>query len=144
MEILTDSAQETKQVAKVFAKKLKAGDIVALYGDLGTGKTTFVQGLAQGLGITKRILSPSFVFVRQYAVRNMRYANLYHVDLYRLEDEKRAEGLGLKEIFLNKNSIVVIEWADKIKKLLLARRIEINFSYGEGENQRRISVKRRD
>lgn len=144
MEIVTDSAQKTKEFAKVFSKKLKLGDIVALYGDLGSGKTTFVQGLAEGLKIKKRILSPSFVFIRQYPLPERGLVNFYHVDLYRIENGKNIRGLGLEEIFRNKNNIVVIEWADKLGKFLPSRRIEINFKYGSHENQRKIKIKRRD
>lgn len=142
MEVVTNSPQKTKALAQTFAKNLKPGDIVCLLGDLGTGKTTFVQGLAKGLGVTRRILSPSFVFIREYDFdKNKKF---YHVDLYRLENEKRVEGLGLEEVFRNKNSIVVIEWANRIKKLLPLRRIEINFFYGAKKNQRKIAINRRD
>lgn len=65
---ITNSSEETKKIAENFAKKLKGGDIVALYGELGSGKTTFVQGLAKGLGIKKRIISPTFIIVRSYKI----------------------------------------------------------------------------
>lgn len=141
METIINSADKTKALAKTLAKKLKPGDVVALYGDLGTGKTTFVQGLAAGLGITRRILSPSFVFVRQYDIGKNR--KFYHVDVYRAEDNK-VEGLGLEEIFDDKNSIVAIEWPEKIKKILPVRRIDIKFFYGDNKNQREIQINRRD
>ena len=105
-QFITTSAEETKHLAKTLAKKFKRGTI-ALTGELGAGKTTFIQGFAKGLGIKEKIISPTFVLIRQHK-------NLYHVDLYRLNDFK---DLGLEEILSDKNNIVLIEWAEKLKKL---------------------------
>jgi len=113
--------------------------IIALTGELGSGKTTFVQGLARGLGIKKRVLSPTFILMRQYAIRYMPYANFYHVDLYRVENEKDVRGLGLSEIWSNPENIVAIEWAEKIKKILPKKRIDIRFNY-LNNNQRKITI----
>ena len=129
---VTKSALETQAFAKEIAKTLKNGDIVALYGDLGSGKTTFVQGLAKGLGITQRIISPTFIIMRSYD------KNFYHVDLYRTETEKDIEGLGLPEIMEDSESIVVIEWPEKIEKLLPQHTKRMYFKY-RNNNEREIT-----
>lgn len=120
MEVTTNSANQTKEFGKKFSKSLKLGDVVCLFGDLGTGKTTFVQGIAVGLGIKKRILSPSFFTMREYT-------NLIHMDFYHQAGED-IKGLDLQEIF-NSNKIIVIEWADKIKKFLPKKRMDIYFEF---------------
>lgn len=140
---IANSAEETTRFGERFAKSLKRGDVVALYGDLGSGKTTFVQGLAKDLDIKRRIISPTFIIVRQYKlgirhkVLGIKY--FYHIDLYRLENQNGIEGLGIHEILNDKNSIVAIEWAEKLGSLLPARRIDIRFEY-VSDNQRRISI----
>jgi tRNA threonylcarbamoyladenosine biosynthesis protein TsaE len=123
------------------ANQLKGGEVLALSGELGSGKTTFLQGLAKGLGIKERILSPTFIMMRQYSVTDhrSRITDFYHVDLYRVESEKDIEGLGLEEIWGDPENIVTIEWAEKIKNILLKKRMEIFFEYLE-ENERRITV----
>lgn len=142
--MVTNSAQETQELGEKIAADLKPGSaswrILALYGELGSGKTTFIQGLARGLGIKKRIISPTFIFIRQYPISPKLDAKiLYHVDLYRIEETSGARGLGLKEIFADKEGIIVIEWADRIKKILPKKRTDIHFEY-LGENQRRIKI----
>lgn len=132
---VTNNFERTQKLGKDFAKFLKRGDVVALYGDLGSGKTTFVQGLAKGLGIKQGIISPTFIIVRSY---RLGVGSFYHIDLYRTESEKDIEGLGIEEIINNKNNIVVVEWAEKLKKYLPKKRIDVNFFY-ENENKRRIN-----
>lgn len=138
-EFTTQNVRQTRQLAKRLAGKLKGGKVLALYGDLGSGKTTFVQGLARGLSIKKRILSPTFTLIRHYTLYPKPYT-LFHIDLYRLEKKDETEGLGLEEIFANKNAIVVVEWAEKIKEILPEKRWDIKFEY-LGENKRRITIK---
>lgn len=132
---VTNSFEETQRLGKDFAKSLRAGDIVCLYGDLGSGKTTFVQGLAKGLGIKNRIISPTFVIVRSY---KLKVISFYHIDLYRTQSERDIEGLGIEEIINNENNIVVIEWAEKLGNYLPKKRIDIHFFY-ENENRRKIN-----
>src|SRR3989304_1002612 len=108
MEVKTNSPKETKKVAEKLAKDLTAGSIVALFGDLGAGKTVFVQGLAKGLGIKRRILSPTFVFMRSYPFTiNQQPLTFYHIDLYRGEDINDFKALGLDEIF-QEDAIIVL------------------------------------
>lgn len=141
MEIITQSARETQTLGERFATDLKPGEILALYGELGSGKTTFIQGLAKGLGIKDRVISPTFVFLRQYPVNQDLIKRFNHIDLYRINQAKEAKGLGLEEIFTDEEGITVIEWADRIEKLLPQKRINLYFEYLE-ENKRKIKIKR--
>lgn len=113
MKIKTYSAAETKNFAFQIAKRVQSGGVVALYGNLGTGKTTFAQGFAKALGIKEKIISPTFILIRQHPVPNTKHT-FYHIDLYRLKDIK---GLGLEEIMENRENIVLIEWADRLQQL---------------------------
>ena len=146
--IITSSKEETQWFGKDLVSKLKDRNIIALYGDLGSGKTTFVQGLAKGLGIKKRIISPTFVLVRQYKIKNQKSKIkttaqnskfFYHVDLYRVNNKKEIDGLGIKEIIDNKNNFVAIEWAEKISNLLPKNRINVYCKYLDYE-KRKISI----
>lgn len=140
-KVLTASPQKTQKIAQNLAKNLKGGEVIALYGDLGAGKTVFVQGLAKGLGIKKRILSPTFVFVRSYPLTiNNERLTFHHVDLYRAQKPIDLKILNLDEIF-SKNSIVAIEWAEKIKNQLPQKRIDVSLKL-EGENVRSITIRR--
>ena len=134
---VTNSFRETQELGKDFARFLAGGDIVCLHGDLGSGKTTFVQGLAKGLGIKQRIISPTFLIIRKYKIRindeGLMINDFYHIDLYRVESEKDLESLGIEEIINNKNNIVVIEWAEKLKSYLPRQRIDVGFSYVSDE-----------
>lgn len=137
--IITTSFEETQQLGKDFAANLKGGEVLALHGDLGSGKTTFVQGLAQELGIAQRIISPTFIIMRSYGIRNQELGirNFYHIDLYRIESERDVEGLGLVELMGDPENIVVIEWPEKIENLLPDNRIDVFFEY-LGEDKRQI------
>jgi len=139
MEIITQNAQETQKLGEKIGRDLNSGKIsskiLCLYGDLGSGKTTFLQGLAKGLGIKRRVVSPTFVFMKQYK------PSFYHVDLYRVNNVKEAKGLGLEELFNDSQSIVALEWAERIKEILPKKRIDIYFDY-ISENQRKINFKK--
>ena len=136
METTTNSQKQTEKIAQNLAANLKGGDTVALYGDLGSGKTVFVKGLAKGLGIKRRITSPTFVFVKSYKISK---GFFHHVDLYRGEQQEDLATLGLSEIF-SKDAIVALEWADRIKKGLPKNRIDV-FIEVVNEKTRRITIK---
>ncbi len=113
-EFVTNSAAATQKIGRIFTKSLKAGDSVLLSGDLGTGKTTFMQGVALGLKIKSRIISPTFVLVRQHdGVLDNLKITMYHADLYRIEDDAKIKNLGLDEMLQDSNGIVFIEWGEK-------------------------------
>lgn len=114
--IKTNSAEETKQFAKDLAKDFLNGGIIALSGDLGAGKTTFAQGFAKGLNIEDKVISPTFLIIRQYPIPNQKNW-FYHIDLYRLENID-LKNSGLEEILSDDSNVVLIEWADKIKEYL--------------------------
>lgn len=143
--MLTKSAHETQKLGEKLAADLVSGKsdsrIFCLSGDLGSGKTTFIQGLARGLGIKKRVLSPTFIMMREYQVQSAKCKaqRFYHVDLYRVENGRDVEGLGLSEIWSNPANIVAIEWPEKIEKILPKKRTEIRFEYLTGE-KRKITI----
>ena len=138
MEFITKSTQETKDLGKALAAGLTGGEIFALSGELGSGKTTFVQGFAEGLGVSGRIISPTFILMRKYGVGE---TDFYHIDLYRLEGNIEAEviNLGLNDIWQKPESIVVIEWAEKIEKMIPKDARWIKF-VNLGGDKRRITV----
>ncbi|RJQ25623.1 tRNA (adenosine(37)-N6)-threonylcarbamoyltransferase complex ATPase subunit type 1 TsaE [Candidatus Parcubacteria bacterium] len=141
----TKSSEETEELGKKLAAKLKEGDIIFLYGELGAGKTTFVKGIAKGLGIKERIISPTFVIIRKHKISNIKYqiSNIkyfYHIDLYRIEDENNVKSLGLEDLLRDKDSILVIEWPEKISSKSIVPAWEIKFEYIDG-NKRRIIIK---
>ncbi len=132
-KITTHSFEETQTIGLDFAQTLKGGTVLALHGDLGSGKTTFVQGLAKGLGITGNIISPTFIIVRTYTLPTG--GNFYHIDLYRIESEQDIEGLGLSEIMADPNNIVAIEWPEKIAGLLPKHAKALHFRYLNDDNR---------
>ena len=142
MERITKSPSQTQKLASDFAKKLKGGEVIVLTGELGAGKTEFVKGLARGLGIKQSISSPSFVLMREYTIRvqGLGVRVLVHIDCYRIKTVKEIEELGLNEIFQDKNTVTVIEWGEKIKKILPKKRIEIYFKYLDDINFRSIAL----
>lgn len=117
MEFVTQSAEETKNLGKTLAADLAGGEVFALSGDLGSGKTTFVQGFAEGLGISSRIISPTFILMRKYKVGDK---DFYHIDLYRLEGdiENEVARLGINDIWKRPENVVIIEWAEKVKEMI--------------------------
>lgn len=142
---ITKNSLETQKLGKKFAEKLTAG-VIALYGDLGCGKTTFVQGLAKGFGI-KKIISPTFIIVRTYKLKlnpstcsGQNLKLFYHIDLYRIESKKDIQGLGIEEIMNDPKNIVVIEWAERMKNLLPKERTDIEFEYID-EDKRKIIIR---
>lgn len=142
MEAKSSSPRKTQKIAQNLAKTLKGGGTIALFGDLGSGKTIFVQGLAKGLGLKRKITSPTFVFMRSYPlILKGEALTFYHLDLYRGQNYKDFQSLGLGEIF-TKDAIVVLEWADRIKEILPQKRIDVTFKY-INEKTRKIKIDRR-
>lgn len=125
-EYLSQSIAQTHKIAADLTQKIEGKAVICLYGNLGSGKTTFTQGFAKALGVRNNIPSPTFVLIRQYPLNDGRI--LYHVDLYRLEGRNDVEGIGLSEIMKEKNAIIIIEWAEKAKDFFPDKRIDIFFT----------------
>ncbi len=138
LTLKTGNAGETKSLGEKIGKKLQGGEVIALIGELGAGKTCLTQGLALGLGVNPReyVTSPSFTLVNEYQGR----VPLYHIDLFRLKNSEEAEALGCEEYFYGEG-VTVVEWADKAENLFPEEeclRIELT---PLGEDQRRIILK---
>jgi tRNA threonylcarbamoyladenosine biosynthesis protein TsaE len=148
MKILKSfSFKQTQKIAEDLAKKiLKAktnknfAKIIALFGELGAGKTTFVSGFFKGLNIKKRSPSPTFILMRKNKIPN-KNNYVYHIDAYRIKSHKEFEELGLKKIISNPQNILIIEWPEKIQKLLPKNIIKIYLKHTKKENERRIILK---
>lgn len=137
MGITSDSVQQTIKIGKSIAKNLKAGDILCLFGELGSGKTVLVKGIAKGLGVKeKKVISPTFVLIQEYSGAKL---PLYHFDLYRLKRKIDILGLGYEEYFFGQG-VTVIEWADRLGCLLPQEFFRIDFSL-KGKSQRLLKFR---
>ena len=127
-QFISNSPLETKNFAAGFAKNLEPGAILALYGGLGAGKTTFIQGLAGGLGYKGKVTSPTFIFIRPYEIRKQKrkIKTLYHIDLYRVEKPTDLVAIGAREFIFDKEGVAAIEWPEKIERMLPGKTIKIN------------------
>jgi tRNA threonylcarbamoyladenosine biosynthesis protein TsaE len=125
MQKVSKNDRETGEIAKVFLNKiLKKGIgyqnalVVGLSGDLGTGKTAFTQAVAKHLGIKNKVSSPTFVIVKKYPLKDKKYKLLFHLDAYRLKNEKELLSLGWEEIINKKEHLVFIEWPENVSKII--------------------------
>ena len=137
--MISESREETIAIGARLAKKLKRGDVVALVGDLGSGKTVLTKGIAKSLGVKSaatRVNRPSFVIIKEYKAK----LPLYHFDLYRLDRSSCLDQMNYEEYFYG-NGVTVIEWADKIRGLLPRRYLEVKLSV-VGEDKRKIEMRR--
>ena len=134
--MISKSIAKTQKIAKDLVKKIPKSKnhafVIALEGDLGGGKTTFVQGLAKGLNIKEKITSPTFVIYKKYG-------NFYHFDCYRIEKPKEILNLGFKEIIQNPKNIIAIEWADKIKRIIPKHALWVSFKFVD-QSKREINM----
>ena len=131
---LTKSVDDTRALAAEVAPLLRAGDLLVLAGDLGTGKTAFVQGLARGLGVSEPVTSPAFVLVRTYPGR----LPLVHVDVYRLDHLQEVVDLGLPEL-VDEEGVAAIEWGDVVLPTLPADFLEVRLDQGDSDDDRTIA-----
>jgi len=136
VKMITNSVRETMIAGEKLAKRLRPGDVIALSGNLGSGKTTFTKGIGKGLGVkdSMRINSPTFVLLKEYSGK----VPLYHLDLYRLDDLKEIENLAIEE-YIYGDGVTVIEWAERMRRLLPKRRIEVKFKIRD-ENKREVII----
>ncbi|PIR96650.1 MAG: tRNA (adenosine(37)-N6)-threonylcarbamoyltransferase complex ATPase subunit type 1 TsaE [Candidatus Doudnabacteria bacterium CG10_big_fil_rev_8_21_14_0_10_41_10] len=142
--IISNSPKETRLFAAIQAKKINGSTAILLNGELGSGKTEFVKGFCKAVGITKKISSPTFILQKSYDFKKQNKPFvLHHFDFYRLKGKTSVFGLGLKDIFEQKNQVTIIEWPKKnlrLYKLLPKKIVRINFQYGEKENSRKITI----
>ena len=131
------SPEETQAIGERLGARLGPGDVVACIGELGAGKTCFIQGLARGLGVRSAVTSPTFVLVNQYRGR----VPVYHLDAYRTESLTELADIGVEEM-LHGDGVTVVEWADKLLPLLPARTITVRIT-GLGDEPRRIEIRGR-
>src|SRR6266478_6327620 len=134
----THSESETISCGEEFAKLLKHGDVVALYGNLGSGKTRFVQGVCKGLGVHEHVASPTFTIINEYAVDSLK---IYHFDFYRMTSSKEIRDVGFEE-YVNGDGICLIEWAEKAFEFLPPERFDVRLELGRDEHTRTIAVER--
>ena len=135
----SQSVDDTYFLAKKFAQSISKGNVVALIGNLGTGKTTFTKGLAKALGILENVGSPTFKLVSEYVGTD---SVLYHIDAYRLEGSKDFLNIGGEEYFTTEDGITVIEWADIIGDILDDDVIQVKFARIQNNSEaRRIEIR---
>jgi tRNA threonylcarbamoyladenosine biosynthesis protein TsaE len=136
MLVLTSSSPEsTRDLGRATAAVCRPGDVIALIGDVGAGKTTYAQGIGEGLGVGSQVTSSTFVMIRQYEGGEL---DLYHVDLYRLDSLEEAQSLDLDE-HLYGEGVTVLEWADKFPSILPDQYLCVSIDYS-GPERRTISV----
>lgn len=141
LSVRTNNSQETQDLAYKLAQKLEPGDVVALSGDLGGGKTTFTKGLLAGLQGQGVVTSPTFVLQKKYAVDKGNINELLHFDVYRINTTEELFALGWEEILDQGGSVIVVEWAEKIKSALPPSTYWVKFEYID-ENTRHISIQK--
>lgn len=150
-EFITTSSLQTKKLGRLLAEELRDGEIICLSGDLGAGKTTFTQGLLQGLKIKGPYTSPTFAILKVYKVHkvskvrkaNTKYkiqntCDIYHIDAYRISSNDLLE-LGFKDFAGKENSVTIIEWPEKVKKIIPTSAVWINFQW-LSDKERKISI----
>jgi tRNA threonylcarbamoyladenosine biosynthesis protein TsaE len=153
-EFATTNPVQTKKLGEMLAKELRGGEIICLTGELGSGKTTFAQGILKGLGAKGPYTSPTFLVMKHYKKEipnpksqipnksqnpKFKIQNVYHIDVYRV-GPKDILDLGWEEIISNKNNIIIVEWAERIKSIIPKNAIWIKFSHVD-ENKRKIVLK---
>jgi tRNA threonylcarbamoyladenosine biosynthesis protein TsaE len=135
----TNNPDETRRLAAALAARLRPGAVLALHGELGAGKTCFVQGLAEALGVTRPVTSPTYTLVSEYAAR----LRVSHLDLYRLRGSSEALGMGLDE-YLYADGVTAIEWAERAGALLPGHTIHIRLAPGATPDERLITIEEPD
>ena len=145
MKIISKSLAETEKFAQDFVAQLlpkkDEATLVALSGELGSGKTTFVQCAARTLGVKENITSPTFVLIKSYKLQVASYKNLYHIDAYRLESGAELAKLGFEEIVANPDNLIFLEWPERVSEVLPANFLTIKFAF-IGEATRAIEYRK--
>lgn len=140
--LITLNEQETWQAGFDFGKNLESGVVLALYGNLGAGKTKFLQGLAKGLGVKEIVNSPTFNILKLYSVRDHKTIKRFcHIDAYRLANEKDLIALGIEEFLSDPETVVAIEWAEKIENIWPEDALKIELK-ALTDNKRELTIKK--
>lgn len=144
MKIVSKNLKETEKIAREFVEKEFVRNdggalVVGLYGDLGSGKTTFTQAVAKCLGVKETVTSPTFVIEKIYKLNNKNFDHLIHIDAYRLKGGDELLHLGWEEIAKNPKNIILIEWPERVSEILPDNMKKINFTF-VGENSREIKM----
>jgi|SRR3989338_7216290 len=148
-KFVSNNPEESRKFARDLAANLMSRSrldisggalVLALMGDLGSGKTTFAQAFAEGLGVKEKVKSPTFIIFRKSKVADKKWQEkvfkyFYHFDVYRINSEKEILNLGWEEIISNPENIVLVEWADKIEKILPKNSVKINFKHLKGDKR---------
>jgi len=146
INIITNSSRETFETGFKLGQELKGGEVLALQGNLGAGKTCFLQGLAKGMGIKDKVNSPTFNILKVYKIPGKIKAKISpqifcHIDAYRLRDEKDLISLGIEEFFSDQKTVTAIEWAEKVKKIWPKKTTIISIK-NLSEDKREIKIKK--
>ena len=132
----THSEKETAELGAGLALRLRPGDVVAVAGELGTGKTRLIQGICRGLGILEHVASPTFTIVNEYHTSSI---DVYHFDLYRVTSPEEIRDLGFEE-YCSGDGICLIEWADRAARFLPGRRYDVRLGFGRNRDEREITI----
>ena len=136
MQTITHSPDETRALGRKLAQALQGGTVVAFTGDLGAGKTAFVSGMAEGLGIEERVTSPTFTIVNEYEGGRL---PLFHFDMYRLGSADELFHIGWED-YLARNGVCAVEWSENVEEALDGDTIRVEISRGQDENTRIITI----
>lgn len=136
------SPLETKKIAEEFIKRLTShpknsgATVLGLYGDLGSGKTTFTQHLASTLGIGDHVVSPTFIIMKRYELKNKNWKFLYHIDAYRLENVSAVYNLGWNDLIKDPENLIIVEWPERISEAMPTHSLKINFTWIDDTTRR--------
>jgi len=135
--VITEGPEDTVRLGEELARMLRPGDVVALVGELGSGKTTLVKGIAQGLFVKEPVISPSFLLARSYRGR----MPLHHLDAYRVNSPEELVEVGLLELLPPEEGVTVVEWADRVEELIPPGSLWIHLEHLDGD-RRRLTLRR--
>ncbi len=139
---ITNNSKQTQELGELLAGELRGGEIICLSGELGSGKTTFSQGVLRGLGAKEPFTSPTFVVMKQYKIKatakKSEPVNIYHIDAYRVSGKDILD-LGWEEITAGKKNVVIVEWAERIKNIIPKNAVWIKFEH-KSKNEREITI----
>lgn len=142
MRKISKNAKETTKIAEIFfskvlkkRRKIPKALVIGLSGELGVGKTAFIKAVAKHLGIKHKVNSPTFIIIKKYPLKLKKYKFFFHIDAYRLKNEKELLHLGWEEIISNKSHLVFIEWPENVQKIIPSDAVYVNISH-HGNNFR--------